>query len=151
MDKLVGLFKQSQVQSMVITELTSLTSRHDQDTITLKSTDDYLLLDFLNFGTKAHALEQLESLLPKSGVKTVETRSHLCAAAPRIAALVLLGAVAIRANDILIWGFTGLLAAIFVVPTLIKRIISPTVVTTYKFRPTANTQSVNDSQMSKAA
>ncbi len=113
----------------------ALSPCHDTDTISVETESRYVSLDFLNVGTKAHALKRLEATLPEQREFTEVQRSRIRSGAPRFTILAIMAAIGLRANDGLIWFVLGAIALMFVVPTFIRRIADPTVTVEYKFQP----------------
>ena len=130
--ELISLIKADQIKTMVLANITALHSRHDEDLILLADREKELNLSFLNMGTKAHALQRLEARLPDTLVKTKIKRSRLRAASPRLAMLILLVAFGVNFDHAGAWCAIGFLSVLFILPNLIVRLISPSVVTTYK-------------------
>jgi len=130
--ELIALLKPDQMKTAIINNITSLHSRHDEDLILLAEGEKEVTLDFLNVGTKAHALEKLEPKLASILVREEVTRSRLRSAAPRLIALAILAAVGFYMSSVFIWFIVGFLSLVFVIPTLVRRLISPTVVTSFE-------------------
>jgi len=130
--ELISLLNSDQQESVELAGITNITSRHDEDTIRIETEEKSISLDFLNNGTKAHALERLQKVLPQSLQHTETKRTRLRSAAPRLVFLGVLFAAGFVLNDGLIWFMAAAVALLFIVPTAIRRLIDPTVVTEYK-------------------
>ena len=131
-NELSALLKDKDTEQMNLADITSLNSRHDYDTILLEAGEKSVTLDFLNNGTKRHALEQIELLLPKKLNREITNRSRLRSAMPRLVTLGVLAGAGTVMNLAGVWAIIGFVALFMVIPKLIGRVISPTVVTAYK-------------------
>jgi len=130
--ELSAMLNSDQQESVEIANITGVISRHDEDKIHVLTEEDSISLDFLNNGTKAHAFERLQKVLPENLQSTVERRTRLRSAAPRLVFLGILFGAGFLINDGLIWFMAVAVALLFIVPKTIRRLIDPTVVTEYK-------------------
>lgn len=131
-NELIALLKTNQLKRAVLADITALHSRHDEDLILLAEGNKEIELSFLNHGTKAHALDKLEAKLPLTLVRNQFTRSRLRSAMPRLVILAVLLVTGFVISNVSAWFVIGLSSVVFIVPTLISRLISPTVLTTFE-------------------
>jgi len=121
-------FKEKQISSVATKDVTRIESRHDDDKIDITAGEEKLTLDFLNIGTKDHALQKLGKMLPQQFETTEVKRSRIMSALPRllmIAALVTLG---FWLSEFVLWLACGAVA-LYMMPTLIRRLLDPTKLT----------------------
>jgi len=129
--ELLSQIRANQLKKVVLANITALHSRHDENLILLAEGEKEHNLTFLNTHAKAHALDKLEAKLPATLERRQHFRSRLRSAMPRLVALVLLVGAGYYSSSAFTWFVIGFSSMVFIVPALIQRLISPTVVTTY--------------------
>ena len=147
-NELLAMFTKDQIKQAHMHDVTHMKSRHDNDVIELTAGEDILTLDFLNIGTKEHALERIVKTLPAEFSISEQKRSRLRSAMPRLIVYGVLAAMGVAAGMFAVWLIVGVVM-LYMAPQLIRRLLDPTrqtLIVREEAKP-----SVNDEQLPKAA
>lgn len=127
LEELIAISKSSKFKRIPLSEIAKLTSDHNSDTLSIEHGDDVHSVEFLNQTVKAHALERIKVRLADTLEYERTEHSRLRSAAPSmIVVAIFAGAVSIF--DVFILNLLmGIIAVIWVIPTIISRLIDPTV------------------------
>lgn len=127
LEALMAASKSSNFKRIPLPEITELLSHHNSDVFVIEHGDDTHTVEFLNRTVKAHALERVKPFIPETLVYSKKERSRLQAAVPSSLVLTILIAIGYFVDSLLLNLALGFIAIVWVVPTIISRLIDPTV------------------------
>ena len=127
LEEIIAKSKSSRFNRIPLSEIKELSSDHNSDTINIEHNDKLHSVEFLNQALKSHALDRIKPLIPADLNYNKNERSRLQAAVPSIVLGILLSAVIYFSSITILNVLVGLFVITKVVPTVISRLLDPTV------------------------
>ncbi|MCO1336299.1 hypothetical protein MO867_18360 [Microbulbifer sp. OS29] len=125
-EELYALSKSENAARIPLNEISSLSSNHNSDVITIQHGDKTHSVEFLNQTVKAHALERIEKRLPQSMDYQLIQRSRLQATLPPLIIAALLAGIIFWLDMFILRVILGFVGLAYVMPKLISQLFSPT-------------------------
>jgi len=125
-EEIYHLCKPENAARIPLNEVSSLSSDHNSDMITICHGDKTHSVEFLNQTVKAHALERIQNQLPKTMDYQLIQRSRLQAILPSLVIAALVGGLIYWLDTFIFQVIIGFIGLIFVMPKLVSHLISPT-------------------------
>jgi hypothetical protein len=126
LDQLIEVSKAKDVKRIPLAEITELVSNHNSDTIKIEHNNTDHNVEFLNQAIKAHALERIVKNLSGKLKFKLRQRSRIEAATPAMIFLIVIFLIAYVTKIFLLYILFGLIALVWVIPTIFSRLMSPT-------------------------
>ncbi|MDE3271909.1 hypothetical protein [Pseudoalteromonas sp. G4] len=131
-DELVSLIKKPKVVTIPLAEITEVTSKHNSDLLSISVGESAHSIEFLNQAVKHHALDQIKALLPQHLIHTTNKKSRFMAVLPWLVLAGICAGVMFFLGKSILSTLLALFVIVKVLPKLIARLISPTVVQTWQ-------------------
>jgi len=128
MEELKGISQSTKFKRIPLSEIKELTSNHNSDVIHIEHGEDSHSVEFLTQTVKAHALERIRPLIPKTLEYTKKEKTRLQAAMPSTIMLAIFAGLIYYFDGYILNGIMAFISVVWVIPRIISRLIDPTVV-----------------------
>ncbi|WP_445363088.1 hypothetical protein ACJJIQ_22410 [Microbulbifer sp. ANSA003] len=125
-EEIYHLCKPDTAARIPLNEISSLSSDHNSDVITIKHGGKTHSVEFLNQTVKAHALERIEKQLPETMDYQHIQRSRLQATLPSLVIAILLIGLIYWLDSFIFRAIVGFIGLTSVAPNLLSKLIRPT-------------------------
>jgi len=132
LDEIVSLIKKPKVITIPLDEITEVTSKHNSDVLSISVGDADHSIEFLNQAVKHHALDQIKTLLPQHLIHTTNKKTRFMAVFPWLVVAGICAGIMFFLGKSILSMLLALFVIVKVLPKLIARLISPTVVQTWQ-------------------
>jgi hypothetical protein len=127
LEEMIAVSKSSKFNRIPISEINEVSSRHNSDTITIEHKEKTHSVEFLNQALKAHALDRIKLLIPSNLSHKTNEKTRIQAALPAIILAIILSSAIYFSSIFIINIIIGFLIITKVVPTIISRLLDPTI------------------------